>query len=145
MIMEIEIKPSVLKAIHDIAEKSYPNECCGFVFGETGQQVRAEEVSEVVNGSVENHQVHYTIPPLEFMRAERYALENNKQLVGVFHSHPDHPPRPSGRDLEDALPELSYFITSVHQGQAIDTRSWRLSEERRFLEEPIQINYNSNN
>jgi proteasome lid subunit RPN8/RPN11 len=79
------------------------------------------------------------------MRAEQYALENNKLLVGVFHSHPDHPPRPSARDLEDALPEFSYFITSVHQGQALDTRSWRLSEQRVFQEETIQINYHTNN
>ncbi|HNT19799.1 MAG TPA: M67 family metallopeptidase [Saprospiraceae bacterium] len=143
--MDIEIKPSVLKAIHDIAEKTYPYECCGFIFGEAGQPLRAEEVREVVNNSNENHKVHYTIPPLEFMRAERYALENNKLLVGVFHSHPDHPPRPSARDLEDALPELSYFITSVHQGQALDTRSWRLSEQRVFQEETLKINYHSNN
>ena len=99
-------------------------------------------IREVINDSPENHRVHYTIPPKEFMRAERYAAENNLEIIGVFHSHPDHPPRPSGRDLEDALPEMSYFITSVHQNQALVTRSWRLNEtERKFEEETIEINY----
>ena len=72
-----------------------------------------------------------------------HDIEQEKALLGVFHSHPDHPPRPSGRDLEDALPELSYFITNVHQGQAIDTRSWRLTEDRIFIEEQIEINYSN--
>lgn len=141
--MEIVIPSKEIKIIHDIAEQAYPNECCGFLFGSVKDQVKIEQVLEVINDSVENHKVHYTIPPKEFMKAERYALEKDIQLIGVFHSHPNHPPRPSGRDLADALPELSYFITSVYEGQAILTRSWRLSESRQFLEEPIKIEFNN--
>lgn len=142
--MKILIVPSALRDIHDIAEKSYPYECCGFFYGHIENDlVHVLEATEVINDSVENKKVHYTIPPKAFMKAERYALEQEKALLGVFHSHPDHPPRPSGRDLEDALPELSYFITNVHQGQAIDTRSWRLTEDRIFIEEQIEINYSN--
>ena len=99
--MKILIVPSALRDIHDIAEKSYPYECCGFFYGHIENDlVHVLEATEVINDSVE-------------------------------------------RDLEDALPELSYFITNVHQGQAIDTRSWRLTEDRVFIEEQIEINYSN--
>lgn len=138
--MEVQISGAVLKDIHTLAEKSYPYECCGFIYGSIEMdEVNVMHAAEVINDSDENKRVHYIIPPKEFMKAERYAIDHEIQLIGVFHSHPDHPPKPSGRDLADALPELSYFITSVHQGQALDTRSWRLTEDRRFLEEQIKI------
>lgn len=140
--MEVVIPPDAIKSIHDIAEQAYPFECCGFIYGHVGDQVQVSQVQAVVNDSVENPKVHYSIPPKEFIRAERFALEKEMDLIGVFHSHPDHPPYPSGRDLADALPELSYFITSVYQGQAIRTKSWRLSDSRQFQEEPIKIEFN---
>lgn len=140
--MELKILPAAIRDIHTIGEKRYPYECCGFLYGSSGKDgIQVTEAIEVINDSEENKRVHYTIPPKEFMKAERYALAQNLQLIGVFHSHPDHPPKPSGRDLADALPELSYFITSVHQGQAVDTRSWRLTDERQFTEEQIEISY----
>jgi proteasome lid subunit RPN8/RPN11 len=143
--MAVQILSGAIKDIHTIAEKSYPYECCGFIYGSVEMnEVKVAQAKEVINDSDENKKVHYTIPPKEFMKAERYALENDLQLIGVFHSHPDHPPKPSGRDLADALPELSYFITSVHQGQALDTRSWRLTDDRLFTEEPIEIHYQNN-
>ena len=141
--MEVAIPSEIIKSIHDIAEQAYPFECCGFLFGHVGDQIQIKQVQAVVNDSAENHKVHYTIPPKEFMKAERYAIDQEIQLIGVFHSHPDHTPIPSGRDLADALPELSYFITSVYQGQAIRTRSWRLSDARQFQEESIQIEFNN--
>ncbi len=140
--MEVVIPPDAIKSIHDIAEQAYPFECCGFIYGHIGDQVQVNQIQAVVNDSAENQKVHYTISPKEFMRSERYALEKGIDLIGVFHSHPDHPPYPSGRDLDDALPELSYFITSVYQGQAIRTKSWRLSDSRQFQEEPIKIEFN---
>jgi len=141
--MEVVIPSEAIKSIHDIAEQAYPFECCGFLFGHVGDQIQIRQVQAVENDSAENQKVHYTIPPTEFMKAERYAVEKNIQLIGVFHSHPDHSPRPSGRDLADALPELSYLITSVYQGQAINTRSWRLSDSRQFREESIHIEFNN--
>ncbi|MEP7320714.1 MAG: M67 family metallopeptidase [Saprospiraceae bacterium] len=138
--MEVQISGAVLNDIHSIAEKNYPYECCGFIYGSiTMDEINITLATEVINDSGENKRVHYTIPPKAFMKAERYAIDHEIQLIGVFHSHPDHPPKPSSRDLADALPELSYFITSVHQGQALDTRSWRLTEDRRFIEEQIEI------
>ncbi len=137
--MNISIEPEALTEIHHAGENSFPFECCGFLLGKNiGNNAIITQVKEVINNDADK-QVHYTIPPKEFMSAERFALENDLELIGVFHSHPEHAPKPSGKDLDDALPELSYFITSVSEGQALDTRSWRLTNERIFIEEPIEI------
>lgn len=137
--MNISIEPVALKEIHLVSERSYPNECCGFLFGHNdGLKLKITTIREVINND-EHSKVHYTIPPKEFMKAEKYASENDLHLIGVFHSHPEHPPIPSGKDLDDALPELSYLITSVHEGEVMDTQSWRLDDERNFVEEPIEI------
>ena len=72
------------------------------------------------------------------MRGERYALERKLDVVGNYHSHPDHPAVPSQYDLEHAWPTWSYIIVSVRQGSAADLRSWELQADRsRFDEEEI--------
>ena len=82
--MTISIEPAALKEIHLISEKAYPNESCGFLFGSNdGIDCKINRVHEVINND-ENSRVHYTIPPKEFMKAERFALENNLALIGVF-------------------------------------------------------------
>ena len=140
--MVVTIVPAALKEIHEIAERTYPFECCGFLYGQViNNEVVINSISEVINDSEENKKVHYTIPPKAYMKAERHALDLQTSIIGVFHSHPDHPPKPSSRDLADALPELSYFITSVYQGEALASRSFRLSEARNFIEESIEITY----
>jgi proteasome lid subunit RPN8/RPN11 len=74
------------------------------------------------------------------LRGEQEALRLGLDVVGVFHSHPDHPNRPSDFDREWALPWYSYVITSVQAGQAVESLSWRLEEDRSaFIEEQIQV------
>jgi proteasome lid subunit RPN8/RPN11 len=76
------------------------------------------------------------------MRAEKYALENNTTLLGVYHSHPDHPARPSEHDLNQAVPYFSYIIVSVREGKVADLTSWQLNEASQFEEESISQNEN---
>jgi proteasome lid subunit RPN8/RPN11 len=74
------------------------------------------------------------------LRSEQEAARLGLDVVGVFHSHPDHPNQPSEFDREWAMPWFSYIITSVNQGSAIASRSWRLTDDRdQFLEENIQV------
>jgi proteasome lid subunit RPN8/RPN11 len=81
----------------------------------------------------------YTIAPMDLYNTELQAEARGLELVGVFHSHPDHPAAPSEFDRERAMPWFSYIITSVMNGQATQSRSWRLSEDRsRFDEETIE-------
>ena len=83
----------------------------------------------------------YLITPEDYLKAELAAERLGLGLIGVFHSHPDHPNRPSEYDREWAQPFFSYIITSVEKGKAIESRSWRLMEDRsQFVEEKIQIN-----
>jgi proteasome lid subunit RPN8/RPN11 len=61
-------------------------------------------------------------------------------VLGVFHSHPDHPNQPSEFDRQWAWPNFSYLITSVVQGVAVESRSWRLNEDRaNFSEEKVEV------
>jgi len=125
-------------------ERAYPDECCGFLLGddigvpEDGTRL-ADAVVVVSNARDASEAYHrFEIEPLDFLRAEREAAEEGKDVVGIYHSHPDHPAAPSDYDLEHALPYYSYVIVSVAQGKAKDLKSWRLKDDRRgFAEEAI--------
>jgi len=119
-------------------EKAYPEEGAGFLLGEQG------EVREIValSNSREDGARHnrFLITPEDYLHAELTADRLGLSLIGVFHSHPDHPNRPSEYDREWAQPFFSYIITTVDKGKAIESRSWRLLEDRsRFEEETIQL------
>jgi proteasome lid subunit RPN8/RPN11 len=128
-----------LTEIHQHGESTYPHECCGFLLG------RFEESGRVVvqtrraqNQRADSPQNRYQISPQDYIRADRAAREAGLDVVGFYHSHPDHPARPSQFDLDNAWPELVYVITAVNQGQAGDTTAWMLADDRsRFLPEEI--------
>jgi len=80
------------------------------------------------------------ITPEDYLKAELEADRLGLSLIGVFHSHPDHPNRPSEFDREWAQPFFSYIITSVQSGKAMESRSWRLTEDRtKFEKEEIKL------
>jgi proteasome lid subunit RPN8/RPN11 len=80
----------------------------------------------------------YLLSPEDYLQAESEAARLDLDVLGVFHSHPDHPNRPSEFDREWAMPWFSYVITSVQNGRAVESRSWRLAEDRsHFIEESI--------
>jgi proteasome lid subunit RPN8/RPN11 len=72
----------------------------------------------------------FLIGPDEYRRAERHASDTGLEIVGFYHSHPDHPARPSQYDLDHAWPFFSYVIVSVREGVSGDMTSWRLREDR---------------
>jgi proteasome lid subunit RPN8/RPN11 len=124
-------------------ENAYPNECCGFLLGnnETGADGGrfGARIVAVRNTRDEAEAFHrFEITPQDFLRAEREAVERGEDVIGIYHSHPDHPAVPSAYDLEYALPYYSYVIVSVNGRKAADIRSWRLEDGRSgFLEEKI--------
>jgi proteasome lid subunit RPN8/RPN11 len=82
----------------------------------------------------------YLLSPEDYLRGEDEAARLGLEVLGVFHSHPDHPNQPSEFDREWAWPYLSYLITSVWSGRAIESRSWRLDDDRGgFIEETIHL------
>ncbi|MFY9823408.1 MAG: M67 family metallopeptidase [Thermoanaerobaculia bacterium] len=138
----LEITPGDLQAVTEHAAASYPEECCGFLIGRfvaaTGLTA-VLQVLKVSNERQESRHNRYLISPETVLAANKEARARGLDVVGYYHSHPDHPARPSEFDREHAWPGLSYVIVSVEGGRVADTRSWRLSDDReRFEEEAIE-------
>ena len=136
--MRLEITRDLIGRIHAHGEAAYPEEGAGFLLGSEG---RVLEILSLPNAREQTARHNrYLITPQDYLRAETVSEESGLSLIGVFHSHPDHPDRPSEFDREWAQPFFSYLITSVQAGKALESRSWRLAEDRsKFIEEEIQI------
>ncbi len=139
MSWKLHIDKESLEKMHNHAEQDYPDECCGFMYGsfddENVRQVTViRPVSNVKPGDKSDR---FQIDPLDYRKAEQFALLQDLDLVGVYHSHPDHPAEPSEHDLKQAMPVFSYIIVSVQDGVATATRSWRLDDEKEFQEEKV--------
>lgn len=122
-------------------ERDYPHECCGLLLGSfalNGLKTIAE-IYPISNAREEQAKRNrFLITPQEFMRGEQYAAQNRLDIVGFYHSHPNHPAVPSGYDLEHAWPLYSYIIVAVSAGVADDLRSWEMAPDRsKFIEEEI--------
>ncbi|MCL4527923.1 MAG: M67 family metallopeptidase [Chloroflexi bacterium] len=139
--MMLRLPEAVLVQIHAYGEEAYPEEGAGFLLGADGVE-RAVQAIFPLSNSREDTARHnrYLISPGDYLKAEMEAERLGLSLIGVFHSHPDHPDRPSEFDREWAQPFFSYVITSVQLGTAVASRSWRLVNDRsQFVEEEIQI------
>jgi proteasome lid subunit RPN8/RPN11 len=124
------------------AENTYPNECCGVLLGEVsddGARVTSD-ILPIENARESDEQYHrFVITPEDFMRAELTAAQRGLDVIGIYHSHPDHPAAPSDYDREHALPFYSYAIVSVARGKSTDLTSWELTTDRtQFLQEAIK-------
>jgi len=124
-------------------EETYPFECCGALLGRITDHGReVEAVVRCSNTRVDRPQDRYSIDPKELLRLQRQADEQGLEIVGFYHSHPDHPARWSQTDLAEAhWLGCSYVITSVEAGQATQTRSFVLAgateDEKRLEPEKI--------
>jgi proteasome lid subunit RPN8/RPN11 len=137
--MSTTIDKEILKRIEFHLESAYPNEACGFLLGTHTQRKRnITHLIEVENQSSENQRRRFVIDPLDYLKAERFAAKEGLSLLGIYHSHPDHPAIPSVHDLEFAQPYFSYFIHAIASGKMTDSRSYRLLNGK-FIEEKITI------
>jgi len=123
-------------------ERDYPHECCGLLLGAlaAGSLKTIAEIYPISNAREEEAKRNrFLITPEEFMEGEQYAEKKGLDVVGFYHSHPDHPAVPSGYDLEHAWPLYSYIVVAVKAGVAGDLRSWEMEPDRsKFIEEEIQ-------
>ena len=117
--------------------ESYPHECCGALIGR-GQRVR--EALALPNATTEGPRRRFLVRPADYLAAERRARALGAELLGFYHSHPDHPARPSRYDLDHAWPVFAYVIVAVERGEPRALTSWRLREDRSaFEEEPVAV------
>ena len=139
--LSLKINDAAIEVINADGISAFPNECCGFLFGNENDGRQITHAVPVKNSKEGDQRRRFEISPLEYMRAEQFALQNNTSLLGVYHSHPNHPAIASEHDLVVAMPFFSYVIVSVMNGEIADLKSWRLrDEERVFLEEKIVQN-----
>jgi proteasome lid subunit RPN8/RPN11 len=120
-----------------VVEVSYPFEACGLMLGHADAgEVTVERILHARNLNIGRLRDRYLLDPDDFLAADRVARDAGLEIVGIWHSHPDAPARPSSTDLERAWEGYSYLIVAVTTMTVLDFRSWRL-EEGRFVEEPI--------
>ncbi|WP_029521364.1 M67 family metallopeptidase [Persephonella sp. IF05-L8] len=137
----LKIKKEVIEEIKRQGEKGYPYEICGFLIGEIDfeKNIRtAVEAFQVENQNKERANDRFEIAPQDYLKVENYADQKGLMIVGIYHTHPDHPDRPSETDLRFAQPDMSYIILSVKNGKADNWRSWELINGK-FQEEQVEI------
>lgn len=120
------------------ASVSYPDECCGVLIGRAQEGgTFVERVLSVGNEREDSRHNRYLISPETILAAHKEARALGLDVVGYYHSHPDHPARPSDFDREHAWPGVSYLIVSVEKRNVVDTRSWRLNDDRESFDEEV--------
>lgn len=148
--MPLILPPFHFQKISTQAETSYPNECCGLLLGQQNQQIKTViEVWPAENAwqtEADEHwpeqtefteEKRYAISPQLILKAMKSARERHLSIIGIYHSHPDHPAIPSEFDRIYAWPEYSYIILSVQKGKIIDLLSWSLDHNHQFQSEEI--------
>ena len=133
----IQLSARVLDTIRRHAAAAYPHECCGALIGATVQDgaIEVVDAKELDNVTDEGPRRRFRVSPSDYRQSEARARELGAELLGFYHSHPDHPALPSQYDLDHAWPNFSYVIVAVAQGTPGDLRSWRLRPDRSAFEE----------
>ncbi len=145
--MSLKLSQPQVEAIRQHGAQDYPSECCGMLLGHADGD--RKDVSEVValrnlrqdparaqtllpldSPGMESERNRFLIDPKDQIRIEKDARARSLDVVGYYHSHPDHPARPSTYDREHAWPWYSYVIISVERGEPKDLNSWVLRDDR---------------
>jgi proteasome lid subunit RPN8/RPN11 len=140
----IRISAAALERIREHARETYPRECCGALLGRASQNDSAtKEVARAVALANTTHEMperRYLIPAATVRETGRAAERDGLEIVGFYHSHPDHPPEPSELDRQQAWPWYTYLIVGAHSDDRTPVRAWQLGEDRlRFAEEELTI------
>ena len=132
--MALILIDEVITAIRAHGRETYPNECCGALIGIDG---RVTDAFGLPNTTEEGPRRRFLVRPQDYRAAEARASERGADLLGFYHSHPDHPAQPSQYDLDHAWPFFAYVIISVRDGEPQEIRSWRLRDDRSQFDEEV--------
>lgn len=157
----LQLRSDQLQEFSTHAERAYPEECCGLLLGEWSRAtqhktvvqvwamanawdaVAAEAMAQIYPQEAGQQsltkQSHYWIDPSEMLKAQRYARQQQLEVIGIYHSHPDHRAAPSECDRRCAWSHYSYVILSVQQGTVTDCRCWILDDQHQFQAEEIIV------
>lgn len=151
--MVVKITKSAFEGMIEHCEKGYPYEVCGVMIGKDEQISYFRECRNLVNEddietewksdkNLDKSRLNdrFELDPRDFMLADNWARENKLQILGIYHSHPDHPSSPSETDREVASPYWGYIIFSIVDGKYDNARIWYIDEsDYRFEEKNIEI------
>ena len=136
----LSISKELAERIRAHGAETYPHECCGALLGRDNEPREILGLFPLINRRDDSPQNRFSVTAQDVLDAEKSARQQGLDVVGWYHSHPDHPARPSEYDRDHAWPWYSYIIVSVAQGQPQDMTSWRLNDDRQqFSPEGIQI------
>jgi proteasome lid subunit RPN8/RPN11 len=138
----ISLNHTALHKIKVHAMQTYPEECCGVILGRSADDGRRIvcDVIEIRNSRDDNRARRFLVTPEDYRFAEEEARRQQVDLLGWYHSHPDHPSQPSDIDREHALPWFSYIIISVEGGVPGSVQSWELLDDRSaYREQPLEV------
>jgi proteasome lid subunit RPN8/RPN11 len=149
---ELWISGHMAEKIRAHGAETYPHECCGALLGrdshtilDKGVLTPTREILQLfplVNRRDDSPRNRFSVTARDVLEAEKAAREQGLEVVGWYHSHPDHPARPSEYDRDHAWPWYSYIIVSVQNGAPQDMTSWRLNDDRaEFSPEVIEIRH----
>ena len=136
----LSISKELVEGIRAHGAETYPHECCGALLGRDLEPREIVALFPLINRRDDSPRNRFSVSSQDVVDAEKSARAQGLDVVGWYHSHPDHPARPSQYDRDHAWPWYSYIIVSVAQGQAQEMTSWRLDDNReQFSPEGIQI------
>ncbi len=133
----VYISSNLVNKMLEEAKSAYPFECCGFLVGNNSSRKEVCDIYPVENKNKERAQDRYEIDSKKFDEIDREATKKGLNIIGIYHSHPDHPAAPSEFDKEcaHAWTEYSYIIISVRNKKETEMKSWFFDQKKRMLEE----------
>lgn len=132
----LTLNESQIEIMFAHAREGYPNEVCGIMIGKyNGDTKETCQIRRAANLNTTRAHDRFELDPKDIIAAEKQCREDGAEIIGFYHSHPDHPDEPSEFDRERAWPMYSYVIASVTEGKEICFRSWVLNDETEQFEE----------
>jgi len=151
-LVSLRLSADHLNAMRSHAEQAYPDECCGLLIGRSDQRTgHLIAVQSVVNDwnphlaqtlgdeATFGKTRRYGINPQDMLKGMQTARSRGLDIIGIYHSHPDHAAIPSECDRRLAWPQYFYIILSVHQGHVQDIQNWQLDTSHQFQPKPISL------
>ena len=138
----LRIQSTDIAKLKSHAEMTFPEECCGVLIGKQQDGIFIVDETRPMRNINESKNTRFNIDPFDLIKLEDELDAESRLMIGIYHSHPNHPPKPSETDLKFAWPSLNYIIVSVVDGKMGQITSWTLSEtenKKQFVEVVVNV------
>lgn len=136
----LQLSPSVAERLERLADEAYPQEACGLLVGKRLGDARLISSATAARNLSQRAADRYVLDPDHYLAADARARRDGLEILGIWHTHPDHPAEPSTTDLDRAWEGFAYLILAVDRNGVVDRRCWDLEGEA-FEERPLSIKH----